>query len=116
MFLGITAITGRSNAAEEKVEMYETLQIFNQMDDIAHKKVKKYIKEWHCDETDMANFNTIDNSFHNTNNLNERYSTAKKIISFLTVHEKMRSQMQDVDEIQKDKEFGQVLQQFSQMQ
>ncbi|HBB04684.1 TPA: hypothetical protein DCZ39_07510 [Patescibacteria group bacterium] len=64
----------------------------------------------------MANFNTIDNSFHNTNNLNERYSTAKKIISFLTVHEKMRSQMQDVDEIQKDKEFGQVLQQFSQMQ
>ena len=63
----------------------------------------------------MEEFESLDNSFHDANNLNERYRAAKKIVNFLLKQEEVRPEVENDHDSERDEEFRELLEIFNQM-
>lgn len=44
-FLGISVMTGKSNANDDSAKIYQALATFNQIDDIAHQKINEILQK-----------------------------------------------------------------------
>jgi hypothetical protein len=84
VFLGITITTGRSSADNEGAEMYQALESFNQIDDMAHTKINEILAKGNPNHmTGEVMFRELDAEFHKAKNLNEKFRAAKKLDAFI---------------------------------
>lgn len=89
MFFGVSIITQRSNtvgAVDESLQMYKALNMFYEIDDIAHQENNRIMKSGNPDlMTGETVFLQLDSNFHSvpSTNVNEKFKAAKKLETFL---------------------------------
>lgn len=84
VFLGIQLTIGRSEAANQEVEIYEQLAIFNVIDDFMHQRVSDISAKKNPATAELDKiFPKMDAAFHNATNLNEKYKAAKAFVEFV---------------------------------
>lgn len=115
LFLGISALGGKSDVYAEKVEAYQAIASFYQIDDIAHQEFEKTIKEGNpFDEGTIKEFNILDAEFHDTTDINQQFKAAKKIVDFITKQGKNNLQSEPTDrDRERDQRFADLLAVFN---
>ena len=84
VFLGIQMTIGTSNAADQKVEIYKQLAVFNIIDDFVHQRIGEISAEKNPATAEIdKQFPIIDAAYHNAKNLNEKYQAAKTLVEFV---------------------------------
>lgn len=84
LFVGIDMVVWRSQAANQEAQVYQELAIFNMIDGFAHKKYNEISIKNDPMTTELDKiFSALDWTYHSSENLNEKYRTAKKLVAFL---------------------------------
>lgn len=118
VFLGIHMNIGKSNAANEKLEMYKTIEIFNRIDDIAHEEINEDPNENPFTTQELKDkFYEIDHEYHTATNINERYRAERKMIELLEEAEESRPTVTGDTEtdFEKDEEYRELIEQFKEI-
>lgn len=82
-FLGINMIMGRTSTTNEKLKIYQALEMMIRIDDLAHKEIEKTGQENQFTEEDKKKFFEIDTKYHNAENIHKKYIVARDMVDLL---------------------------------
>lgn len=116
LFVWVNTIIGRSQAADQTLQIHKQLAVFSILDDFIHQKYQEFSNKNDIQKENLdKDFDALDIKYHTAKNLNEKYIAAKKIVEFVIKgHELLQKLWYTTPE--DDKIFNQIIYEFYQIE
>ncbi|MFA7298663.1 MAG: hypothetical protein WC010_03400 [Candidatus Absconditabacterales bacterium] len=118
ILIAIGILINQDNTDDNTKKMYQTINLFIKIDDIAHQEINENLDENPFTTQELKDkFYKIDDIYHSTRDIEEKHKTEKKMIALLKEAEESRPNVTGNKEsdFEKDEEYRELIEQFKEI-